>query len=301
MNKSINCLRTRAYIMRLVRRFFFERDYLDVETPIRIPSPIPEAHIDLVESEGFCLQASPEICMKQLLAQGLDRIFQIARVFRKHERGHKHLPEFTLLEWYAKDATYLDLMTDMEALVLYLAHGLGKGRILSYQGVSVDLSPPWHRISVRESFERFGSLSMDEALASDRFDEIMGLEIEPKLGFDRPVFLYDYPSEKASLARLKMDDPSVAERVELYIAGLELANGFSELNDPDEQIQRFEAEHRLRRNMGKPTYPLPTRFLDALHTMPDAAGIAVGLDRLVMLFCDAPAIDEVVAFVPEDL
>lgn len=299
--KRIDHLRTRAAIMRLIRSFFFERDYLDVETPIRIPAPIPEAHIDPVESEGFCLQASPEICMKQLLAEGLNRIFQIARVFRNHERGHKHLPEFTLLEWYTQGADYTDLMNDLESLVQYLAQGLGRGNTLTFQGIAMDLSSPWDRLTVEEAFEHYGSMSLGQALLTDRFDEVMGLEIEPRLGCNKPVFLYDYPWEKASLARLKPENTAVAERVEMYIAGLELANGFSELTDPAEQILRFESEHRLRTILGKKNYPMPTRFIDALHTMPSAAGIAVGLDRLVMLFCDAPTIDEVVAFVQEEL
>jgi lysyl-tRNA synthetase class 2 len=287
--------------MRLVRSFFYERGYLEVDTPIRQPALIPEAHIDPVESEGACLQASPEICMKQLMARGLDRIFQIARVFRKHERGRKHLPEFTMLEWYAAGADYRDLMTDTEALVRDLALALGCGNTLIYQDARIDLAQPFDRISVAESFDRYGSMTMADALSKDCFDDIMGLEIEPRLGWDRPVFLHDYPAEKASLARLKPDEPSVAERVEVYIAGLELANGFSELTAADEQRLRFNAENQIRSTLGKPIYPMPVRFLDALDHMPESAGMALGLDRLIMLFCDAATIDEVVPFVPESL
>ncbi|GAB6095452.1 EF-P lysine aminoacylase EpmA [Desulfatiferula olefinivorans] len=301
MTRDFSHLRTRAHVMRLVRSFFYDRGYLEVDTPIRQPALIPEAHIDPVESEGACLQASPEICMKQLMARGLDRLFQIARVFRKHERGRKHLPEFTLLEWYAAGADYRDLMTDTEALVRDLARNLGCGSTLAYQGARIDLGRPFDRISVAESFDLYGSMTMAGALSVNAFDEVMGLEIEPRLGWDRPVFLYDYPAEKASLARLRPDDPSVAERVEVYIAGLELANGFSELTSSDEQRLRFDDENRIRRDLGKPVYPLPSRFLDALDYMPEAAGMALGLDRLIMLFCDAATIDEVVPFVPETL
>ena len=294
-------LEMRSGIVRSVRRFFYVRDYLEVETPVRIPCPIPEAYIDVFESEGFCLHASPEICMKQLLARGYERIFQIARVFRKHERGDKHLPEFSLLEWYASGATYLDLMDQIEALVLEVSADMRKGRTLQYQGHCISLKPPWDRLTVREAFDRYGTMDLEKALEQDMFDEVMGLEIEPRLGFERPVFLYDYPESKASLARLKPGNPPVAERMELYIAGLELANGFTELNDPEEQIRRFTAEHALRERLGKKNYPLPAPFLKALHQMPGAAGIAVGLDRLIMLFCDAKTIDDVVAFVPENL
>lgn len=297
--QRIHNLRIRADILRLIRRFFDDRGYLEVETPIRGFAPIPEAHIDLIESEGGLLFASPEIYMKPLLAQGLERIFQIARVFRKGERGAKHLPEFTLLEWYAKDADYLDLMADLEEMLPFLSRERGQGAALTYQGKTVDLSPPWERLTVREAFERYGSMGMDRALETDRFDEVMGFEIEPCLGLDKPVFLHDYPRSRASLARLSPGDPTVAERVELYIEGLELANGFSELNDPAEQRRRFEEEHGLRDFFGKKNYPLPQEFLESLHAMPPAAGIALGLDRLLMLFCDTTQIDNVVAFVPE--
>lgn len=291
-------LRVRAEMLRLIRSFFYDRDYLEVDTPIRGPAPIPEAHIDLVESENCCLYASPEIYMKQLLAQGFERIVQIARVFRKGERGGRHLPEFTMLEWYTQGQTYENLMDDQEGLVLFLACELGLGTCLNYQGQTVDLTPPWDRLTVRDAFERHGSMGLDQALETGRFDEIMGIEIEPRLGLAKPVFLLDYPRPMASLARLKEGDASVAERVELYINGLELSNGFSELDDPDEQRRRFHEERSLREWLGKPNYHLPEAFLASLRYMPPAAGIALGIDRLAMLFCDTTLIDDVVSFIP---
>jgi lysyl-tRNA synthetase class 2 len=296
-----NNLRRRAEVLHSTRCFFRERGFLEVETSIRLPVPLPEAHIDLIASEGAVLQPSPEICMKQLLAAGYEKIFQICKCFRKAERGRRHLPEMTLLEWYAVRENYNDLMERTEQLILYIARSLGTAAILSYQGQRVDLTPPWERLTVAEAFDRHAGLSLAPALAEGRFDEIMGLKIEPNLGKDRPVFLADYPAEKASLARLKPADPSVAERFELYIGGLELCNGFSELNDPAEQRRRFEAEQRFMKAAGKRVYPLPERFLDALEHLPPCAGNALGLDRLVMLFCDAASIDEVVAFMPEEL
>jgi lysyl-tRNA synthetase class 2 len=294
-------LRQRAEVLHLIRGFFREHGFLEVETPIRIPVPLPEAQIDLIGSEGWVLQPSPEICMKPLLASGCERIFQICKCFRKGERGRRHLPEMTILEWYAAAESYNDLMTRTEQLILYIAAGLGLENKLIYQGSRIDLSPPWPRLTVAEAFRRYASLRVDAALTQGRFDELMGLEIEPRLGHERPVFIHDYPAACGSLARLKPGDPSVAERFELYIGGLELCNGFSELIDPIEQRRRFEAELDVRRRRGQPVHGLPQKFLEALAALPPCAGNALGVDRLVMLFTNSASIDEVVAFTPERL
>lgn len=294
-------LRKRAEIIRLIRRFFFEKDYLEVETPSRIPSPLPEAYIDPVESDGWCLHASPEICMKQLLAAGYEKIYQIAHVYRKNERGQKHLPELTMLEWYTKGGSYRDLMEQLEALILFVVLHSQKSRTIHYQQHAIDIGSSFERLRVEKAFKRYADISMEKALKERSFDEIMGLVIEPCLGFEKPVFLYDYPAEKASLARLKASDKRYAERFELYIAGIELCNGFSELNDPVEQKERFLNEQKIRQASDKKTYPMPEKFLKALGKMPEAAGIAVGIDRLVMLLTDTLKIDDVVAFTPEDL
>jgi len=299
--KRYNNLQIRAEIIRLIRRFFFERDYLEVETPVRIPAPIPEAHIDPVSSDGWCLHASPEICMKQLMARGYDKLYQIARVFRKHERGRKHLPELTMLEWYTKGDTYLDLMTQLEEMLSFICHELNNADQIDYNGKYIRIDLPFERLSVKEAYKKYSDTSMEKALSDGTFDEIMGLSIEPHLGFDKPAFLYDYPAEKGSLARLKASDSRYAERFELYIAGVELCNGFSELTDAVEQKKRFIAEQAIRQANGSSLYPLPGKFLNALNDLPDCAGIAVGIDRLVMVFTDSDAIDDVVAFTPEDL
>lgn len=294
-------LERRARIIDTLREFFSARGFLEVETPVRIPAPAPEAHIDAQQSGDWYLQPSPELCMKRLLASGYEKIFQICRCFRKGERGGRHVPEMTLLEWYAANVDYLDLMNQCEELIGFLAGRMGMGRLLTYQGHAVDLTPSWDRLTVNEAFQRFGGMTAQQALDRDCFDEIMGIDIEPKLGFDRPLFLYDYPACCGALARLKPVDPSVAERFELYIAGMELCNAFTELTDPLEQRARFEIENRARGATGKAVYPLAKPFLQALDTMPPAAGNALGLDRLVMLFTDAKSIDEVVAFTPEEL
>jgi len=283
-----------------VRDFFYEEGYLEVETPVRIPAPAPEEHIDAPESGEWFLHTSPELCMKRLLAAGFEKVYQICHCFRSGERGRRHLPEMTLLEWYTVNADYRDMMEQCERLIRYVVKRSGRGP-LQYRGETIDLSGPWERLTVADAFERHGSLSVDRALEAGRFDEILGLEIEPLLGRGRPVFFYDYPVSCGALARGKASDPKLAERFELYICGLELCNAFSELCDPGEQRERFVKEMSRRALAGKTRYPLPEEFLAALKDMPAAAGNALGIDRLVMLVSDSARIDNVVTFVPEEL
>jgi lysyl-tRNA synthetase class 2 len=193
------------------------------------------------------------------------------------------------------------MMIDCENLVRGLAASLGLVATICYQGTSIGLAGAWERLTVREAFARYGGFSMEEALARDMFDEIMVNDIEPRLGLTRPTFICDYPAERSALARLKPEDPSVAERFELYIGGVELANAFSELTDPLEQRRRFAAEAACREKQQRPAYPLPEPFLNELSAMPPSAGIALGVDRLVMVLTGAACIDEVVAFTPEEL
>lgn len=294
-------LKTRAQIIQTIRKFFITRNFLEVDTPIRIPAPAPEAHIDAIASEEWFLQTSPELYMKRLLATGYTLIFQICKCFRKAERGRRHLPELTMLEWYTAGYTYVDLMQQTAELIGLIAGQLNVGDTITYQGFQINLETPWSRLTVSEAFAKYASVSMEIALEKGSFDEVMVEEIEPRLGLENPVFIYDYPASQAALAILKPGDKSVAERFELYIGGLELCNGFTELTDPDEQHKRFEQERNFRKSTGKRVYPLPQKFLNALTDMPDAAGNALGIDRLVMLFTDTATIDEVVAFTPEEL
>ena len=298
--KIIHNLQLRARIIQAVRSFFIERQYLEVETPIRIPAPAPEAHINAVATGDWYLQTSPELCMKRLLAAGFPRIFQICKCFRHKERGARHLPELTMLEWYKTGCNYMDLMDECEELIRSVAQQL-KTKTIRFQDRTIHINEPWTRMPVAAAFQRYASRTMEKALAEDCFDETMVTEIEPNLGFPTPLFLYDYPAVHGALARLKPQDDSLAERFELYIAGLELCNGFSELNDPVEQQARFEKEQRLRRSLGHPVYPIPQKFLAALKDMPDACGNALGVDRMAMLFCDVAEIDDVVTFTPEAL
>lgn len=292
---------SRARILQAIRSFFMDNDYLEIETPIRIPAPAPETHIDAVESGDWFLQTSPELCMKMLLTAGFPRIFQICKCFRQGERGRLHLPEMTMLEWYRTNSSYLEMMNECEKLINHVARQFHLKNKMTYQGTEIDLAPPWPRISVAEAFKRFSAISMEAALANDRFDEIMVEAIEPNLSQLHPVFVYDYPAARGALARPKPEDRRYAERFELYIGGLEICNAFSELTDPVEQRQRFESERNRRQASGRLIYPMPEKFLLALGDMPEAAGNALGIDRLVMLFTDSNKIDDVVGFTPEEL
>ncbi|MBA2879845.1 lysyl-tRNA synthetase class 2 [Desulfosalsimonas propionicica] len=295
-----HCLQIRHRLLNAVRAFFCRHDFLEVETPVRTPAPAPEAHIEAISADGAFLQTSPELYMKRLLAAGYPRIFQICRTFRAKERGSRHLPEFTMLEWYAADFTYQEMMNQTESLICETCEKVLGTRHLRRHGTAIRLDRPWPKITVEKAFQRFAHSTMNAALADQSFDERMAMEIEPALDPARPIFLYDYPAEKAALARLRNDNPHVAERFEAYIGGLEICNGFSELIDPDQQRRRFEMELKRREKQGLDARPMPEAFLAALGRMPPAAGNALGIDRLAMLLSNAETIDEVSAFVPEE-
>jgi lysyl-tRNA synthetase class 2 len=239
--------------------------------------------------------------MKRLLAAGYERIFQICHCWRQGERGRLHLPEFTMLEWYHANTDYRSLMEECEALIRFVAASLHCGEMILYRDKEISLAGSWERITVADAFRRFTPFSMTEALQRDLFDELMVQNIEPRLGIAGPTFIYDYPAPRAALARLSSRDPDLAERFELYIGGVELANAFSELIDPEEQCARFQLEQDYRLAHGLNVYPLPEKFLGEMHRMPPAAGIALGLDRLIMILLNATSVDEVVAFTPEEL
>ncbi len=311
---DVQGLRLRAAFFHSLRSFFITRQFLEVDTPIRQPLLLPEANIQPLTSEDAFLQASPELCMKRLLALGCDRIFQICNCFRKGERGRLHLEEFTMLEWYRAGADYEDLMDDCEQLLGFLLvelggmAGCGALRKGSRDGLRpygcdqiIAMQPPWDRLSVEAAFARFSPVSLEQALASGSFDELLVQYVEPSLGLERPLFLHDYPVALGSLARRKDGAPHLVERFELYINGMELANGFSELTDVDEQRQRFAEELRLMEEGGRKPLPMPERFLEDLAHLQQAAGIALGVDRLLMLLMGRRCIDEVVSFAPDDL
>jgi lysyl-tRNA synthetase class 2 len=296
-----DALQLRAKLIQSIRQFFINHDFLEMDTPLRIPAPAPEEHIEALPSGNWFLQTSPELCMKRLLAAGYPRIFQICKCFRLGERGTRHLPEFTMLEWYVTGFDYQQLMSQCEQMIVAAACDLGFDNALNWQDKTINLTQPWKRISVREAFQKYAPVTIDEAMSKDKFDEILAKYIEPNLGTDKPTFIYDYPAKLGALARLKKNDQSVAERFELYIGGLELANGFSELTDVQEQRQRFEEALKIRAQKGYAKYQMPEKFLDSLENMPEAAGLALGIDRLAIIFADEADIDDAIAFPPETL
>lgn len=298
-------LHLRAALFRSIRNFFSGQHFLEVDTPVRQPVMIPESNIEPIQAESWFLQTSPEQCMKRLLGQGAERIFQLSPCFRKGESGRKHLEEFTMLEWYRAGSDYLDLMDDCQNLVRYVTDDLSAQKkfkpILGKSCLQeMDLQQRWQRMSVEEAFAAFCSMSAGEALSKNLFDEMMVAYIEPELGTSCPLFLYDYPVQCGSLARRKKGEPTVVERFEMYINGLELANGFSELTDVEEQRLRFDQEITQIKVMHGRDVQMPERFLDDLLLIDSAAGIALGVDRLLMLIMSRESIDEVVPFSPGD-
>ena len=274
---NLACLSERARVLHEIRAFFDARGFTEVETPVRIPAPAPEPHIDCPPSGDWFLRASPELQMKKLLAAGMERIYQIGPCFRAGEKGRRHSPEFTMLEWYRANADYSDIARDAEELL---------AEVLKRDHADVQ------RSTVREAYLRWAGWDPVETWDQDRFDFDMATKIEPNLPKE-PLFLTDYPAPAASLARLKSDDPRVAARWELYVDGIELANAFTELIDPVEQRRRFELAREERRALGEADYPLDEKFLDALARMPPSGGVALGVDRLVMLACGASSIADV--------
>jgi len=292
-------LEFRALVLRSLRDFFRERGFLEVQTPVRTPAPAPEPHIDAVPCDGRFLDTSPELYMKRLLAAGYEKIFQIAPVFRKGERGRLHHPEFTLLEWYRLNEDYTALQQDCRELVAKVCRDGGRFPGWLYGGRRLEAGVPWRELAVEEAFAEYAGWRPGPDPDPDRFDADLVEKVEPNLGFPRPCILKDYPASQAALARLKPGDPAVAERFELYWAGIELANGFSELTDPREQRERFEQALEARRREGRTVYPLPEAFLRSLEHLGPCAGIALGVDRLAMLLSGASRLDDVTAFPPE--
>jgi lysyl-tRNA synthetase class 2 len=316
-----------------IRRFFRDRGFMEVETPVMVAHPDTEPTIDpfvtkVVRNDGTEFQAhlitSPEYSCKKLLTAGYRNLFEIARCFRNGEPwGGTHNPEFTMVEWYRAGADYRVLMEDLEQLVQGLAEDLLSTTAIMYQGKEIDLSAPWPRLSVLEAFAEYADINLepllndDEAFKaaardkghevsdSDTFDDIFFRvflrDIESMLGLDKPVILYDYPVQMAALSRAKPEDPRLAERFEAYVCGLELCNAFSELTDAAEQQRRLEKDVATRAALGKECLSVDEQFLDAVDQMPESAGISLGVDRLVMLLTDAPTIRDVLFFPVGDL
>lgn len=293
-------LEQRARLLAAIRRFFTEREFLEVETPLRIPAPALEDYIDAEPAGGWYLRTSPELHMKRLLAAGYPRLFQLGPCFRQGECGGRHQPEFAMLEWYRAHAGYRDILADTAALLLDACRAVTGGRDhCEFRNTRIDFAAPWEEWTVDEAFVKFAGMTPEDAMASGEggFERVLVEKVEPHLGFGRPAILRDYPLAFGALARRSAERPDRAERWELYVAGLELANAYSELTDAAEQRRRFEACAELRRNDGRSVYPMDEEFLAALAAgMPPSGGIALGVDRLLMVLAGAGTIRDVIAF-----
>jgi elongation factor P--(R)-beta-lysine ligase len=321
-------LLARGRITAALRAWFAANDFVEVETGTLAISPGNETHLhafasSLVAPDGTAspryLRTSPEFACKTLLAAGERRIVEFARVFRNRESGALHAPEFTLVEWYRAGEPYTTLMADCAAILKTAAQAAGAWHF-SFRGRSADASAMPELISVAEAFGCYAGIDLLAALSSDGegdrdglaqaavaagiriaadddwgdiFSRVLVEKIEPKLGIGRATILYEYPAMQAALARPSAKNPRVAERFELYVCGVELANGFAELTDAAEQRRRLEREMAEKERRYGERYPLDEDFLAALSQMPDASGIALGLDRLVMLATGASRIDQV--------
>jgi lysyl-tRNA synthetase class 2 len=296
-------LRERARTVRAIRAFFDSRDFLEVETPLLVPSPGMDLHLDAFSAGDRYLITSPEYQMKRLLADGHDRIYQVCRCFRRGELGSLHNPEFTMVEWYRAPAGVEAVMADTEQLVSAVSGGT-----FTFGKRTVDARPPFVRLSVVEAFARHAGVGEADVLAwaatdEDRYFRTWVERVEPRLAeLDRAVFVVDYPSSQASLARRKPSDERYCERFELYVAGVELCNGFGELTDAREQRERFERDQRERAARNLAVYPIDEKLMAALERgLPACAGNALGVDRLVALACGVTDIRSVLAFSSDDV
>ena len=299
-------LEKRAKIVSAIRKFFDDQGFVEVETAVRIAAPAPEEHIDCppVVGGGY-LRASPELQMKKLLAAGMDKIYQIGPCFREGEKGSRHNPEFTMLEWYRREANYLDIKRDLEGLLLEL--GVGERCRCTMEGKDLPVlctpTPKFYTLRVRDAYREYAGWDPWASWDQDRFDFDMATKIESAIKeMGGGVFLMDYPPQAASLARISTTSQTsqtfhVAERWEFYWDGMELANCFTELCDKDEQLKRFEAAKESRKLLKEADYPIDHEFIDSLPLMGSAAGVALGIDRLVMILTKTKEISAVRAHI----
>ncbi|SHF94712.1 lysyl-tRNA synthetase, class 2 [Kaistia soli DSM 19436] len=322
-------LQVRGRIKAALAAWFASADFIEVECAILQHSPGNETHLhafatERIDPDGtrqpLYLHTSPEFAAKKLLAAGEERIFTLGPVFRNRESGPRHANEFAMLEWYRAQESYETLMLDCAALLATAADAAGIRRF-THRGVDADAFVEPERMTVAEAFDRHAGIDLlatvandgtvdrdglaaaateqgmrvaDDDSWSDVFSRVISEKIEPRLGIGQPTILYEYPIAEAALARRSARDPRVAERFELYACGVELANGFGELTDPHEQRRRFIAAMDAKEALFGERYPIDEDFLAALAIMPEASGIALGFDRLVMLATGAPRLDLVV-------
>lgn len=286
----------KAKLLSLTRDFFNKASFIETETPVLIGAPAPEEYIEAVSaSDTAFLRTSPELQMKCLLAAGFQRIFQIGPCFRQGEFGRIHRPEFTMLEWYMAASDYTDMMIFTMRMIKHSAGTLLNGNKTVFRGKEIDFSGNWHSVTVSAAFQNAAGISPEEAIKRNIFEEVLVEKVEPSLPSDKPCFLVDYPASLGALARLKPGNAAVAERWELYIGGVEIANAYSELTDKTEQRERFAKSYAFRTASGMKIYPEPDEFYEALeYGIPSASGCALGFDRLAMVMSGAEDLSQTV-------
>lgn len=331
--RKITFLQERQKIIKSIRNYFDEQGFFEVETPSLQISPGLEVHLKAFKTsleepfydktKTLYLHTSPEFSMKKLLVAGLPKIYQICHVYRNAERSDRHHPEFTMIEWYRANDDYLSIMEDCKKLIRNATKNLGKN-ILSYKGSFCDPFKDWEMLTIQNAFLKYANIDVLATIdnpdnpdpnpqklikeakkigihcsENDRWEDVFFRicldKVEPKLGFNGvPTIFYEYPKCLAALSRKKPSDPRVSERFELYVCGLELGNAFSELTDVQEQRKRFSADMDMKEKLYAERYPIDEDFMNALaFGMPPSAGIAVGVDRLVMVITGANNIDDV--------
>lgn len=298
---EIITLKKRAAIISLIREFFAKRQVTEVETPLLSHYTVTDPHIQSISAQSYFLQTSPEYAMKRLLAAGAGPIYQICKAFRQDEAGRYHNPEFTMLEWYRPGFTHNELMDEMDELLKLILPVKASDR-LTYQQVFenfLGINP--HEVSVEELMDcaKKNKINIAETLTSrdNWLNLLMSHLIEPEFSKKNPIFIYDFPASQAALSKIRPGHPALASRFELYYKGIELANGFHELLDAREQQQRFEANIRYRELHQLPNIDIDKNFIAALeHGLPDCAGVALGIDRLIMLALGVNSVKEVMSF-----
>jgi len=324
----MDILRTRQKIISGIREWFEQQDFIETETPLLVSAPSPESQFYPIKTDSGFLITSPEFQMKRLLTGGFEKIYQFARCFRDAERGPLHNTEFTMLEWYRSNESLEVLMTDIEQMVKHLI------KTVTTDNFTLNLPLlPWSRVTVSTLFKKHLNIILNgtesasklkkkaelsgnaellaaisdqpELTESMEFEQIffqLWNHIELEFTETNPLFVYEWPLPLASLARPCPHDPGFADRVELYVKGMELANGFEELTDPAEQRRRFEQDLKNREAMGRSGVPLDEKFLKSLEQgLPKSSGMALGIDRLIMWLCDAKHIRDVICFSEDEI
>jgi lysyl-tRNA synthetase class 2 len=307
---SLEILKIKARLLSKLRAFFAEKDVLEVHTPILSHAgntePAFESFFTAQNDQSCFLNTSPEFAMKRLLAAGCGSIYQISPAFRQGEQGKKHNPEFTLLEWYRVDFDHLALMEEVDALLRFVAEDvltLDPSQFFSYRQAMIKFAEVDPFIATKRELKDasikagIDAVGMDDATTDEWLDLLMSLVVEKNLPLNCPVFIYDYPASQAALAKITKGSPAVAERFELYINRMELANGFHELSDAEEQETRFKKQQVHRNKTGQAYIPIDYHLISALKQgLPECAGVAIGLDRLLMVLTAAEHINEVLTF-----